>query len=92
MIALDHLGAFAPLLLLERRLEEVHVKPCLRVEPAHHARRLDPVEPAISHQSADGRELVRIIDRVEDSMIRACQCPTAAAAARALLRLRAQGV
>jgi hypothetical protein len=54
MIALDHLGAFAPFLLqLERRLEEVHVKPCRRVEPAHHARRLDAVEPAISHKSAN---------------------------------------
>src|SRR5215211_3699767 len=59
MIALDHLGAFAPLLLqLERRLEEVHVEPGRRVEPGHHARRRDAVEPAISHQPSDDRAVL----------------------------------
>src|SRR5215471_4965298 len=54
MIALDHLGAFAPFLLqLERRLEEVHIEPRRPVEPGHHARRRGAVEPAISHQSSD---------------------------------------
>src|SRR6516164_2429333 len=54
MIALDHLGAFTPLLLqLERRLEEVHVKPCRGVEPSYHAGRLGAVEPAVSHESSD---------------------------------------
>ena len=28
-------------------------RPHSRVEPGHHARRLDPVEPAISHQSSN---------------------------------------
>src|SRR5215217_8793448 len=59
MIALDHLGAFAPLFLqLERRLEEVHIEPGRRVEPGHHARRRDAVEPAISHQSSDDRAVL----------------------------------
>src|SRR4029078_11121644 len=65
MIALDHLGAFAPLLLqLERRLEEVHVKPCRRVEPSHHARRLGTVEPAVSHQSSDNCAVLLLDERL----------------------------
>jgi hypothetical protein len=44
MTTLDHLGAFAPLLLqLERWLEEVHIKPCRRVEPSHRARRVGSI-------------------------------------------------
>src|SRR5258705_6091796 len=59
VIALDHLGAFAPLLLqLERWLEKVHVKPCRRVEPGHHAGGLDALESAISHQSSDNRTVL----------------------------------
>jgi hypothetical protein len=54
MIAFDHLGALAPLVLqLERWLEEVHVEPRRRVEPANHASRLNAVKPAISRQSSD---------------------------------------
>src|SRR5205823_6468487 len=59
MIAFDHPCAFAPLLLqLERWLEEVHVEPCRRVEPANHASRLNAVKPAISHQSSDDRAVL----------------------------------
>src|SRR6267154_721537 len=60
MITLDHFSPFAALLLeLERRLEEVDVEPCRRIEAAHHTRRFEAVEAAVAHQAAhDGTVLL----------------------------------
>src|SRR5271168_1241740 len=60
MIALDHFRPFAALLLeLERRLEEVDVEPCRRIEAAHHACRFEAVEAAVAHKTAhDGTVLL----------------------------------
>jgi hypothetical protein len=53
MIALDHLGAFAPLVCqLERRLKEVHVQAPRRIQPRHHCGGLDAVEAAIADKPA----------------------------------------
>src|SRR5882672_3007043 len=53
MIAFDHFRPFAALLLeLERRLEEVDVEPCRRIETTHHTRRFEAVEAAVAHQAA----------------------------------------
>ena len=60
MITLDDLGAFAPLLLqLERRLEEVHVEACCRIEPRHDPCRLGAIEAAVADEPAhDGTVLL----------------------------------
>ena len=59
VVALDHFGALAPLLLeLERGLEEVHEEPRRRIEPRHHPCRLDAVEAAVADEPAhDGTVL-----------------------------------
>src|SRR3954452_22395489 len=75
MIALDHLSPFAALLLqLERRLEEVDVKPCRRIEAAHHARRLDAIEAAITHEAADDGTILLLDERLIVLLVRARAC------------------
>ncbi|MFK4627649.1 hypothetical protein ABIF02_000176 [Bradyrhizobium elkanii] len=65
MIALDHFSPFATLLLqLERRLEEVDVEPCRRIEAAHHTRRLDAIEAAIAHEAADDGTILLLDKRL----------------------------
>src|SRR5713101_2345334 len=60
MIAFDHFRPFAALLLeLERRLEEVDVEPCRRIEATHHTRRFEAVEATVAHQAThDGTVLL----------------------------------
>src|SRR6266511_26552 len=59
MIALDHLRALAPLVLqLERRLEVVRVQPRRRIQTGKDARRLDPLEAAVSDQPPDDRAIL----------------------------------
>jgi hypothetical protein len=65
MIALDHLGALAALLLqLERRLEEVHVEARGRIEPRHDLRGLDTFEAAVADQPAHHRAVLLLHERL----------------------------
>src|SRR6476659_3192920 len=75
MIALDHFSAFAALLLqLERRLEEVDVEPCRRIEAGHHARCFDAIEAAVAHQAADDRTILLLDERLIVLLVRARAC------------------
>src|SRR5260370_6755688 len=65
MIALDHFRSFAALLLqLERRLEEVDVEPCRRIEARHHACRFDAVEAAVAHQAPYNSTVLLLDERL----------------------------
>src|SRR4029077_6329692 len=76
MIALDHFSPFAALLLqLERRLEEVDVEPCRRIEAAHQARRLYAIEAAVAHEAAGAATLVLLDERLIVFLLRARACP-----------------
>ncbi|MEH2711669.1 hypothetical protein DXU06_45025 [Bradyrhizobium elkanii] len=59
MIALDHLRALASLVLqLEGRLEKVGVQPRCSIQTFKYARRLDTIEPTVSHESPDDRAVL----------------------------------
>src|SRR5688572_24590625 len=65
MIALDDLGTFAPLLLqLERRLEEVHVEACCRIEPRHDPYRLGAIEAAVADEPAHDGTIFLLDERL----------------------------
>jgi hypothetical protein len=75
MITLDYFRPFAALLLeLERRLKEIDVKPCRRIEAAHHARRLDAVEAAIAHKAADNGAILLLDKRLIVLLVGARAC------------------
>src|SRR6476619_4386344 len=75
MIDLDHFSPFAALLLqLERRLEEVDVKPCRRIEAAHYARRLEAIEAPIAHETADDGTILLLDERLIVLLVRARAC------------------
>src|SRR6202051_2168530 len=72
MITLDHFSPFAALLLeLERRLKEVDVEPCRRIEAAHHARRFDAIEAAVAHEAADDGTILLLDERLIVLLVRA---------------------
>lgn len=51
------------MITLAPSLEEVDVKPCRRIESAHHARCLDAIEAAMAHEAANVHECVARLDR-----------------------------
>ena len=75
MITLDHFCPFAALLLqLERRLEEVDVKPCRRIEAAHHAHRLNAIEAAVGHEATDDGTILLLDKRLIVLLVGARAC------------------